>query len=53
MMSFIVTSTLEDDVIVNFKFPKLMSYWQRPYLSLKISMNRVCRLTASLQNQKH
>ena len=40
-------------------FPKntseglLLSYWQKVIQSLQISMDRLCRLTASLQNQKY
>ena len=50
---FLTGATLPDDVIVNFKFQRLGSYWQRLSLSLQIFMDRSCRLTASLQNQEH
>ena len=32
---------------------RLGSWWRRLSLTLQISMDRLCRLTASLQNQKH
>ena len=40
-------------IIANFQFERLESYWQRPSQSLQIFMDRLFRLTASLQNQKH
>ena len=43
----------KDGVIANFQFQRLGSYWQRVSQSLQIATNRLCRLTASLQHQKH
>ena len=47
-------TTLQDDVIANFLFQSVWSYRQRLKScknSLQIFMDRLCRLTASLQNQ--
>ena len=44
-------ATLQDDVIANFQFQRLTSYWQRLSQALQISIDRLCRLTASLQNE--
>ena len=42
----------KDDVFKDY-FQRLGSYWQRVSQSLQIATNRLCRLTASLQHQKH
>ena len=49
--SHLTVATLQDDVIANFRSQGC--HWQRLSQSLQISMDRLCRLTANLQNQKH
>ena len=51
--SHLTVVTLQDDVVANFRLQRLGSLWQRLSQSLQISMDRLCRLTANLQNQKH
>ena len=44
---------LQVDIITNFQLQRIGSYWQRLIQSAQISMDKLCRLKASLQNQKH
>ena len=52
LLSHLTGATLQDDLIGNFQFQRLRSYWQRISQSLQIFMDRLCTLTAGLQNQK-
>ena len=49
-LSHLTGATLQDDVIANFQFQRLGSYWWSQ--SLQIYMHGLCRLTASLQKKK-
>ena len=52
VLSHLTGATIQDDVIVNFQFQRLGSYWQRVIQSFQISMDRLCRLTAKPSKSK-
>ena len=49
ILSHLTGVTLQDDVIANFQFQRLGSHRQRLSHSLEVVMDRLCRLTVSLQ----
>ena len=53
VLSNFTGAILQDDIIAKFPFQRLGSYWQRLRKSLQTSMDRLCRLSTSVQNQKH
>ena len=52
ILSYLTGVILHDDFIGNFQFQRLGTYRQR-VSQLHISVDRLCRLTESLQIQKH
>ena len=53
VLSHLIWAALQDDIIANFHFQRLDSYWQRLSQSLQIFIDRLWRLTPNFQNQKH
>ena len=49
ILSHLTGVTLQYDVIANFQFQRLGSHKQRLSHSLEVFMDRLCRLTVSLQ----